>query len=369
MELIKLGVGLGERSYPIWIGGGILARLPEALQAVNFPNKVAVVTNPLVKLLYGQQVTDALEAAGYDHHLIVLPDGEEHKNWTVLQTIFDELIAQRFDRHSGLVALGGGVTGDMAGFAAATFLRGIPYVQVPTTLLSQVDSSVGGKTAINHPQGKNLIGAFYQPRHVHIDVDTLQSLDSREFAAGMAEVIKYGIIRDKCFFEWLVENRGALQKRDTRALIGAVKKACQIKANIVEIDEKESGLRAVLNLGHTFGHAVENLSGYRTFRHGEAVAIGMFVIAHISHQLGLCSADDVEAIRQLLQAFELPVLPPEYPLDAYLDAMQRDKKVQKGKLRLVLNKGIGDCLVREVAEPAALFAAALKTISQQDQVD
>jgi 3-dehydroquinate synthase len=362
MKLKRMIVGLGERSYPIWIGGGILPRLSQALQEVNFPKKVAVVFNPLVQSLYGGTVAESLQSAGYEYHQIIIPDGEEHKNWTTLQKIHDGLIAYGFDRQSGLIALGGGVTGDICGFAAATFLRGIPYVQVPTTLLAQVDSSVGGKTAINHPKGKNLIGAFYQPRHVHIDVDTLQSLDAREFAAGMAEVVKYGIIRDKSFFEWLSQNREALQKRDTEALIRAVKRACQIKANIVEVDERENAQRAILNLGHTFGHAVENLSGYRTYRHGEAVAVGMVVIAHISQRLDLCSAADVVAIRQLLHAFDLPVMPPDYPIDAYLDAMMRDKKVLKGKLRLVLNRGIGDCLVREIDEPATLFAEALNNI-------
>lgn len=362
MKLKRMLVGLGERSYPIWIGGGILSRLPEALHEAKFPRKVAIVTNPVVQSLYGSLVSGSLTEAGYENHFIVLPDGEEHKNWATLQTIFDGLIAQGFDRHCGLIALGGGVTGDMAGFAAATFLRGIPYVQVPTTLLAQVDSSIGGKTAINHPQGKNLIGSFYQPSHVHIDVETLKTLDAREFSTGMAEVIKYGIIRDREFFQWLLKHRQTLQRRDTEALISAVKKSCQIKANIVEVDEKEGGLRAILNLGHTFGHAVENLSGYNTFRHGEAVAIGMMVIASISHRLELCSADDVAAIRNLLQAFDLPVTPPLYPLDAYLDAMMRDKKVQKGTLRLVLNKGIGDCLVQEIADPAVLFAEALNDI-------
>lgn len=353
-------VGLGERSYPIWIGGGIFSRLPEALQEVNFPKKIAVVSNPLVQSLYGQALADALQSSGYDHHFISIPDGEEHKNWTTLQTIYDGLIAKGFDRHCGLIALGGGVTGDMGGFAAATFLRGIPYIQVPTTLLAQVDSSVGGKTAINHPQGKNLIGAFYQPRHVHIDVDTLQSLDAREFATGMAEVIKYGIIKDKAFFDWLYTHREALQRRDTEALISAVKRACQIKANIVEVDEKEQALRAILNFGHTFGHAIENLSGYQTYRHGEAVAIGMMVAAHVSRRMDLCTADEVGAIERLLQVFDLPVTPPDYSLEAYLEAMQRDKKVQQGKLRLVLNKGIGDCLVQEIDAPAMLFAEALK---------
>jgi len=362
MKLKRMLVGLGERSYPIWIGRDILSRLPEALKEIGFPTKVAILTNPKVQSLYGESLFDSLTKDGYACHFIIVPDGEEYKNGATLQSIYDELIGLGFDRHCGLIALGGGVTGDMGGFAAATFLRGIPYVQVPTTLLAQVDSSVGGKTGINHPLGKNLIGAFYQPCHVHIDVRTLQSLDAREFAAGMAEVVKYGIIRDRSFFDWLYEHREALQKRDAEALISAVKRACQIKANIVEVDEKENALRAILNLGHTFGHAIESLTGYRMYRHGEAVAIGMVTIAHISHALNLCSSDDVDAIRKLLVAFDLPVTPPDFSLETYLDAMKRDKKVQKGKLRLVLNKGIGDCLIRELDDPTPLFAAALKKL-------
>lgn len=362
LKLERLKLGLGERSYSIWIGGGILSDLSQALEEVKFPRKVAVVANPRVQALYGGALADALCACDREYHYITIADGEHYKNWSTLQTIYDALIALDFDRHCGLIALGGGVTGDISGFAAATFLRGIPYIQVPTTLLAQVDSSVGGKTAINHPRGKNLIGAFYQPRHVHIDVHTLQSLDAREFAAGMAEVIKYGVIRDRSFFDWLHNHRKDLRKRKDQALVEAVKRACQIKANIVEIDEKESDLRAILNFGHTFGHAVESLSEYRVYRHGEAVAIGMVVAARISCQLGLCSGDDIDAIRDLLRAFDLPVDPPDYPLDAWLDAMKHDKKVQSGVLRLVLNKGVGDCLVREIADPAPLFADALKEL-------
>jgi 3-dehydroquinate synthase len=362
-------VGLGTRSYPIWIGAGILPRLGQALKECRFPRKIAVVTNPRVQDLYGEQVEQTLTEGGFEHHLILLPDGEEHKNWATLQRIYDTLIAAGFDRQSGLIALGGGVIGDTAGFAAATYMRGIPYVQVPTTLLAQVDSSVGGKTAINLPQGKNLIGAFYQPRHVHIDVSTLGSLEGRDFAAGMAEVIKYGVIRDRSFFDWLAAHRDALQKQDAEALIAAVKRACQIKANIVEIDEKESALRAILNLGHTFGHAIENLAGYRNVRHGEAVAIGMVVTALIARRLDLCTADHVTAVRNLLLAFNLPVTPPDFALDAYLEAMMRDKKVHAGTLRLVLNRGIGDCLVREVDDPAPLFAKALQEVQLLEQGD
>ncbi|BCR04685.1 3-dehydroquinate synthase [Desulfuromonas versatilis] len=355
----KITVGLGENSYPIWIGAGILERLGEALQSVKFPRKVAVVTNPTVAGHYGERVLESLAGSGFIARTVVLPDGEEHKNAQTLMSIYDELIQGGFDRSSGLIALGGGVIGDMTGYAAATFLRGIPFAQVPTTLLAQVDSSVGGKTGINHPLGKNLIGAFYQPRLVHIDVDTLATLPPREFAAGMAEVVKYGIIRDREFFLWLNDRREALKGLDPGSLITAVMKSCQIKANVVEIDEKESSLRAILNFGHTFGHAVETLSGYSEFRHGEAVAIGMIVAARISQELGLCSQEDVDALRTLLLSFDLPVEAPRFPLDDYLDAMGRDKKVREGVLRLILNRGIGDCEIRAVNDPRKLVAAAL----------
>lgn len=357
--LERLTVGLEERSYPIWIGDNILERTGEALQAVAFPRKVAVVTNPTVQKLYGEQLLDTLGRSGFAASTVTIPDGEEYKTLGTLGSIYDTLIGRGFDRSSGLIALGGGVVGDITGFAAATFLRGIPFAQVPTTLLAQVDSSVGGKTAVNHRLGKNLIGAFYQPVHVHIDVATLATLPPREFAAGMAEVVKYGIIRDRSFFDWLGAHGAALQRLEREALVHAVKRSCQIKANVVEVDEKESSLRAILNYGHTFGHAVETLAGYGEIRHGEAVAIGMVVVAMVSRELGLCSSEDVEAIRSLLSTFALPVAPPSFPLDAYLDAMGRDKKVKEGVLRLVLNRGIGDCLVEQVRSPEPLFASVL----------
>ncbi|APG29166.1 3-dehydroquinate synthase [Syntrophotalea acetylenivorans] len=358
--LERLVVGLGDRAYPIWIGHGILDRLGEALQAVEFPKKLAIVTNSAIADHYGELVQQALVDSGFAVSIIILPDGEEHKNFITLQKIFDQLIEQGFDRSSGLLALGGGVIGDMVGFAAAIFLRGIAFAQVPTTLLAQVDSSVGGKTAVNHPLGKNLIGAFYQPRHVHIDVATLATLPNREFAAGMAEVVKYGVICDREFFNVLSEQREALCQQDPEALIRVVKKSCQIKANVVEIDEKESSFRAILNFGHTFGHAVEALAGYGAYRHGEAVAIGMVVAAEISRRLDLCSQQDVSAIRELLISFGLPVDPPTYSVADYIQAMQRDKKVSEGILRLVLNRGIGDCLIQEVPGLDALLTDTLK---------
>ncbi len=337
----QIEVGLGERSYPIWIGQHILADLGSALDKVEFPSKVALVTNPTVGDLYCEKIVASLVAGGRQVSVIRLPDGEEYKNINTLENIYDVLIDRRFDRYCGLIALGGGVIGDMAGFAAATFLRGIPFVQVPTTLLAQVDSSVGGKTGVNHPQGKNLIGAFYQPKHVHIDVAALTTLPQREFSAGIAEVVKYGIIRDPVFFNWLEENRAALVAQSAEALIHAVMISCQIKANVVENDEKEQGLRAILNFGHTFGHAVETLSGYGVIKHGEAVSIGMVVAAQIAYRMGHCTSAEVDRIRELLSYFDLPVAPPDFTVSEYLEVMQRDKKVKDGAVRFVLNHGIG----------------------------
>jgi 3-dehydroquinate synthase len=358
----RLTVGLAERSYPIWVGSGILLRLGEALKAIGFSKRVAVVTNPTVNGLYGDSVRRTLVESGYESLYIELPDGEEFKNLQTLEYIYDELIRGKIDRSCGLIALGGGVVGDITGFAAATYLRGLPFVQVPTTLLSQVDSSVGGKTGVNHPLGKNLIGAFHQPSHVHIDVDTLRTLPSREFAAGIAEVVKYGMIRDRDFFKWLSEEREAIANLEPDRLIRAVKRSCQIKADVVEKDERETSVRAVLNFGHTFGHAVETLAGYGRIKHGEAVAIGMIVAATAASEMKLCSREDVAALRSLLTGFGLPTVPPSFPLSDYLQAMGRDKKVKEGMLRMVLNRGIGDCVIQDIADPEMLFRSVLETL-------
>jgi len=355
----RLTVGLGTRSYPIFVGENILGRLSEFLVEVGFPQKVAVVTNPTVRNLYGIPVIQSLNDGGFCPTEIIVPDGEQYKNLHTLEKIYDELIAARFDRTCGMVALGGGVIGDITGFAAATFLRGIPFVQIPTTLLAQVDSSVGGKTAVNHRLGKNLIGAFYQPRLVCIDISLLKTLPLREFSAGWAEVVKYGIIRDKEFFNWLSRNAQKLLAHNGQELAFAVKKSCQIKANIVEIDETESSMRAILNFGHTFGHAIETLSGYGNYLHGEAIAIGMAVASKISTRLGMASQEDGRAIQDLLDAFHLPVSPPDFPPETFVEAMMRDKKVQDGTLRLVLNLGIGDCRIEKVSDPLELFTNAL----------
>lgn len=346
----QIVVGLGERSYPIWIGERILANVGLALDEVDFPLKVAVVTNPTVGDLYCEQLVDTLVASGRQVSVIRVPDGEEYKNLETLENIYDVLIERHFDRYCGIIALGGGVIGDMTGFAAATYLRGLPFVQIPTTLLSQVDSSVGGKTGVNHPQGKNLIGAFYQPEHVHIDVMALDTLPKREYSSGLAEVVKYGIMRDLEFFVWLEEHREALANRSADALTYAIMKSCQIKADVVEKDEKEQGLRALLNFGHTFGHAVETLAGYGVVKHGEAVAIGMVMAARASAKLNLCSNHDIERIVKLLAYFDLPVTPPDFSVSDYLSVMQRDKKVKDGVVRVVLNHGIGSAELHQVKD-------------------
>ncbi len=358
----EICVGLGERSYPIHIGAGIISRAGEAFRSVNFPRRVAVVSNATVGDLYAEALLASLRDAGYQAELMLLPDGEEYKTLETLNQLFEGLIRGNYDRHCGLVALGGGVIGDMVGFAAATYLRGVPFVQVPTTLLAQVDSSVGGKTGVNHPLGKNLIGAFYQPRLVLIDVATLKTLPPRDLAAGLAEVVKYGVICDRDFFAWLEQQASSLLSLERSALEQAVKRSCQIKANVVESDEKESSLRAILNYGHTFGHAVETLAGYGRFRHGEAVAIGMVVAAELSRRLGRCTEADVAAIRSLLESFQLPVCPPSLPLADYLEAMERDKKVKDGRLRFILNLGIGACEITDITDPEPLFAAVLQDL-------
>jgi len=355
----EVNIALGDRGYTIIIGSDQLLHLGSHLSSIDFPQKVVIVSNPTVAELYSSTVRKVLEKSGFLIFQHNVPDGEEYKNHQSLQSIYDFLIENSFDRGCGLIALGGGVVGDMAGFAAATFLRGIPYVQVPTTVLSQVDSSVGGKTAINHPLGKNLIGAFYQPVHVLIDIATLDTLDPREVSAGFAEVVKYGVIQDADFFAWLEANVDRLKKRDPDALAYAIKRSCQIKADIVAADEREGSIRAFLNYGHTFGHAIEMLAGYGEWKHGEAVSVGMVVAAKISLYRGLCSDHDVERLTRLLERFELPVTPPDFSLDDYVTLMLRDKKVNDGTLTLVLNRGIGNVTLEEVVNIEAVFSSVL----------
>lgn len=335
----ELKVELGERSYPIFIGEGCLSQ-SELYAPYISGKKVMVVTNETVGPLYEQQVRHALR--DYDVDSVILPDGEQYKDWQTLNLIFDALLEKNHSRKTTIVALGGGVVGDMAGFAAASYQRGVDFIQVPTTLLSQVDSSVGGKTAINHPLGKNMIGAFYQPKAVIIDTLSLQTLPEREISAGLAEVIKYGLVREPLFFEWLEENIDALRSLDASALAYAIETSCQCKADVVAQDEKEGGVRAILNLGHTFGHAIENFMGYGAWLHGEAVGAGIQMAAELSRLEGSIGEKEVIRIKALLEASGLPVQGPEGMLaDDYRRLMSVDKKVMDGALRLVLLERLG----------------------------
>jgi 3-dehydroquinate synthase len=337
-------VALGERTYPIHIGSSLLGQAELLLPHLARP-RVAVISNERVAPLYLSRLSALLQSAGVAVLPIVLPDGEQHKNWETLNRIFDALLQSRCDRKTTLIALGGGVIGDLAGFAAATYQRGVPYLQIPTTLLSQVDSSVGGKTGINHPLGKNMIGAFYQPQVVIADTDTLTTLPSREFSAGLAEVIKYGLIRDLPFLEWLERQMDTLMARDPAALSEAIARSCVNKAEIVAQDERESGVRALLNFGHTFGHAIEAATGYGTWLHGEAVAAGMVLAARLSARLGYVGEAEVERIGSLLTRARLPTAAPEIAVDRFLQLMAVDKKVDAGKIRFVLLRSVGEAFV------------------------
>ena len=339
-----LNVALAKRSYPIHIGRDLLTDASLILPHLKRKH-VAVVTNTTVAPLYLAQLSDTLQAAGVQVIPIILPDGEAYKNSDTLNSIYDALLQNRCERSTTLIALGGGVIGDLTGYAAATFLRGVPFIQIPTTLLSQVDSSVGGKTGINHPLGKNMIGAFYQPQVVLADIDTLQTLPPREFSAGVAEVIKYGLIRDAKFFDWLERHMAQLMQLDEAVLSEAIYRSCQNKADVVAKDEHEQGERALLNLGHTFGHAIENAMGYGVWLHGEAVAAGTMMAADLSQRMDWLSANDVVRIKNSLLAANLPLVPPKLGAAKYLDLMGLDKKVENGKIRLVLQQGIGRAVI------------------------
>ncbi|WP_273151135.1 3-dehydroquinate synthase [Methylophaga thiooxydans] len=340
-----LEVSLAERSYPIYIGQNLLSQ-PELIQKHIKSKEVLIVTNETVAPLYLEQLEAAL--TDYKHQAVILPDGEEFKNLDVLNQVFDKLLEARFSRQVTLIALGGGVIGDMAGFAAACYQRGVPFIQVPTTLLSQVDSSVGGKTAVNHALGKNMIGAFYQPQCVLADTNTLNTLDDRQLASGIAEVIKYGLINDAEFFEWLEHNMSALKNRDPEALAYAIERSCQDKADIVAKDETEQGVRALLNLGHTFGHAIETGMGYGNWLHGEAIATGMLMAADLSARQGWMQHADVQRIRAIFEEAGLPVTgPAEMTVEQYMALMSVDKKVQAGVIRLILLKGIGQATISD----------------------
>lgn len=348
-----LKVELGERSYPILIQPDALSQVAQHVQS----HRAMIVTNTTVAPLYLEQVKTSLLAAGKKVEQLILSDGEEYKSMESLSQVFDTLLKTKCDRKTTLIALGGGVIGDLVGFAAACYMRGVPFIQIPTTLLSQVDSSVGGKTGINHPLGKNMIGAFYQPRAVLADINTLSTLSARELSAGLAEVIKYGAIIDMDFFSWLEKNCEKLRTLDQSALAYAIARSCEIKAEIVRLDERESGLRAVLNFGHTFGHAIESALGYGVWLHGEAVGCGMVLAADLSHRLGYISANDKERIRALVAAAGLPVEPPELSLTTWLERMQVDKKNEDGQIKFVLLKPMGQAIVETV--PANILEATL----------
>jgi shikimate kinase/3-dehydroquinate synthase len=351
-------VSLGERSYPITIGHNLLD--DASLFLPHIPgNNVAIVTNDVVGPLYAEGVSRLLTQAGKKVTTIVLPDGEEQKSWQNLMTVFDTLLANKFDRKTTLIALGGGVIGDMTGFAASAYMRGIPFIQIPTTLLSQVDSSVGGKTGINHPLGKNMIGAFYQPQAVIADTATLMTLPARELASGIAEVIKYGVSIDVPFFEWLENNVDRLVAKDSDALAYAIQRSCEIKADIVAKDEREGGLRAILNFGHTFGHAIEAGLGYGQWLHGEAVACGMVMAAEMSHRLDYIDVPTKERITALIAAANLPVVAPDLGHDRWLELMEVDKKNEGGKIKFILVKPLGTSVITNA--PADVLTSTITT--------
>ena len=342
-------VPTASHAYDILIAPALLTdatawqNLPAARQAV-------IVSNPTVYALHGAALRQVLDGRHQQLTHILLPDGEAHKNWSTLNLIFDHLLSHACDRKTVLYALGGGVVGDMTGFAAASYMRGVPFVQVPTTLLAQVDSSVGGKTAINHPLGKNMIGAFYQPARVLIDLDTLRTLPDRELKAGLAEVIKYGPIADMEFLAWLEDHMDALLSRDAAALAHAVKRSCEIKAQVVGVDERESGLRAILNFGHTFGHAIEAGMGYGAWLHGEAVGCGMVLAADLSATLGLIPAELAARVFRLVERAGLPSVAPHMPIAKWVQLMSVDKKASDGDIRFVLLDAPGRATMR--AAPA-----------------
>lgn len=349
-----LNVDLGNRSYPIFIGTGLLGR-PELVEPYVSGRQVMLITNETVGPLYLEQARQAF--AKFQCETVVLPDGEEYKNLDTLNRIFDALLEKRFERNCTLVALGGGVIGDMVGFAAACYQRGVPFIQIPTTLLSQVDSSVGGKTGVNHALGKNMIGAFYQPRCVIADTDTLNTLEDRQLSAGLAEVIKYGLICDLPFFEWLESNILKLLSREPAALAYVIDRSCQIKAQVVAEDEREAGIRATLNFGHTFGHAIEAATGYGKWLHGEAVGTGMLLAADLSARMGMLKPDDVQRIENIIDSAQLPTrAPAQMDYASFMRYMSVDKKVEEGNIRLILLQAMGQAMISADYDPQLLKA-------------
>lgn len=349
-----LNVDLGTRSYPIFIGTDLLGR-PELVEPYVTGQQVMLVSNETVAPLYLDKVRRAF--GKYHCETVILPDGEEYKNLDTLNLIFDALLEKRFERSCTLVALGGGVIGDIVGFAAACYQRGVSFIQIPTTLLAQVDSSVGGKTGVNHPQGKNMIGAFYQPRCVIADTDTLNTLDDRQLSAGLAEIIKYGLICDLPFFEWQESQMLKLLARDPASLAHVIDRSCQIKAAVVAADEREGGVRATLNFGHTFGHAIEAATGYGKWLHGEAVGTGMLLAADLSARMGFLSSADVQRVENMIDSAQLPTRAPAHmDYASFMRYMAVDKKVEAGNIRLVLLQALGQALISGDYDPQLLKA-------------
>ena len=351
----RLKIDLGERSYDILLGPELLAKVGESLSQTLQPSRIVLITHPFLCQLYGDKLSSGFKDQGWATDVIEVPEGETSKTLKQAEKIYDRLLELKCDRKSVLVALGGGVIGDLVGFVAATYQRGIPFVQVPTTLLSQVDSSVGGKTAVNHPRGKNMIGAFYQPRLVIADLDTLQSLPKNEFRAGLAEVIKYGVIYDADLFDYLEKNVEKILKLDKKCLAHIIKTSCAIKADVVEKDERESHYRMILNFGHTLGHAIEALTHYSQFIHGEAVAIGMVCAAKLSHQLGKCSEEVPIRIKELVKKCGLPADLPDLDSQSIIESLYHDKKTMNNKIKFILVKEIGKIEIVDDMPEADIF--------------
>ncbi len=352
----KIRVELAERSYNIFIGSNTLEGIGDKLKLFELGPKIAIVSNPTVFQLYGERVLESVKKAGFDLLTVIIPDGEEYKNLLWVQHIYDELLRHKLDRLSALIALGGGVIGDITGFAASTYMRGISYIQIPTTLLAQVDSSVGGKTGVNHKLGKNMIGTFWQPRLVWIDAETLKTLPKRELLAGIAEVIKYGVIQDKELFDFLEVNRDKILNLDKDALTHIIKRSCEIKAEVVSKDEREAGLRAILNYGHTVGHAIETVTEYKKYLHGEAVAIGMCIEARLSQMLNFIDRDQVFRIRGLIDFYGLPSqVPADLDLNSMFSSIQLDKKAVAGELKFILPEKIGSVRIHKGASEKSLI--------------
>jgi len=360
----KIRVELGERSYTIAIGSNMLKDIGKSLERFDFSKKAAIVSNPTVFDLYGKTLASSLSDSNFETIEIILPDGEEYKNLASVEKIYEQLLRMRFDRRSVLIALGGGVIGDITGYAASTYMRGIDFIQAPTTLLAQVDSSVGGKTGVNHTLGKNMIGTFWQPRLVWVDISTLHTLSRRNFLAGIAEIIKYGVIWDSAFFDFLERKRESLLSLNPDDITHIIRRSCEIKADVVSRDERESGLRAILNFGHTIGHAIETATGYTTFLHGEAIAIGMHVEAIVAHEAGLIGSDEVSRIQHLLKTFGLPTeIPAGIDLNALFEAMKLDKKAVSGDVKFILPEQIGKVRIQGNISEKVVQQAVKKALS------